>query len=91
VISATGRGSYQRTRLNRHGFLRGYLMRRKFARGFRTGYHVCAVVPSWRKAGPYTGRVAVSRQRLIQYPETRNDRAGHRAQTLRGAATGRWI
>jgi hypothetical protein len=31
------RGSYRRTRLNRFGFPRGYLMRRKQVRGFQTG------------------------------------------------------
>ncbi|TXC88809.1 RNA-guided endonuclease IscB [Paraburkholderia azotifigens] len=59
TIRATGRGSYQRTRLTRHGFPRGYLMRQKQVHGFQTGDHVCANVPHGKKAGVHTGRVAV--------------------------------
>ncbi|MBK1650072.1 RRXRR domain-containing protein [Rhabdochromatium marinum] len=59
AIKATGRGSYQRTRLNRFGFPRGYLMREKRVEGFQTGDQVVAQVPSGEKAGPHSGRVAV--------------------------------
>lgn len=59
TIKATGRGSYQRTRLTRYGFPRGYLMRQKSVRGFRTGDSVRAVVPAGKKAGMHVGRVAV--------------------------------
>jgi len=59
AISATGRGSYQRTRLNKHGFPRGYLTRRKSAFGFQTGDLVRAVVKAGKKAGSYPGRVAI--------------------------------
>ncbi|WP_083944828.1 RNA-guided endonuclease IscB [Thiomicrospira microaerophila] len=58
-IKCTGRGSYQRTRLNKFGFPRGYLMRQKAVHGFQTGDQVKAVVPSGKKQGIYTGRVAV--------------------------------
>jgi 5-methylcytosine-specific restriction endonuclease McrA len=58
-IKATGRGSYQRTRLDSHGFPRGYLTRSKTIHGFRTGDLVRAVVPRGKKAGIHTGRVAV--------------------------------
>lgn len=58
-IKATGRGSYQRTRLNAYGFPRGYLMRRKSVQGFQTGDNVKAVVPKGKKAGIHVGRVAV--------------------------------
>lgn len=58
-IKATGRGSYQRTRLTKHGFPRGYLTRSKRVQGFQTGDRVRAVVPSGKKAGTHTGRVAV--------------------------------
>ena len=57
-IKATGRGSYQRTRVTKHGFPRGYLARTKSIHGFRTGDLVKAIVPSGKKAGVYTGRVA---------------------------------
>ncbi|WP_207000542.1 RNA-guided endonuclease IscB [Trinickia mobilis] len=59
VIRATGRGSYQRTRLTRHGFPRGYLMQSKLVRGFQTGDCVRAEVPSGKKVGCHVGRVAV--------------------------------
>jgi 5-methylcytosine-specific restriction endonuclease McrA len=59
VIKATGRGSYQRTRLTKHGFPRGYLARSKSAFGFQTGDLVRAVVAKGKKAGTYIGRVAI--------------------------------
>lgn len=59
VIKATGRGSYQRTRVDKFGFARGYLMRQKAVQGFQTGDYVKANVPSGKKAGTHTGRVAV--------------------------------
>jgi len=58
-IECAGRGSYQRTRLDRFGFPRGYLTRRKRHFGFQTGDRVKAVAPSGKKAGTYVGRVAV--------------------------------
>jgi 5-methylcytosine-specific restriction endonuclease McrA len=58
-IKATGRGSYQRTQLDSHGFSRGYLTRTKTVHGFRTGDLVRAIVPSGKKAGTHMGRVAV--------------------------------
>ena len=58
-IKATGRGSYQRTRLTKHGFPRGYLTRSKSAFGFQTGDMVRAVVTTGKKAGEYLGRVAI--------------------------------
>ena len=59
TIQATGRGSYQRTRLTKHGFPRGYLTRSKSAFGFRTGDMVKAVVTTGKKVGTYLGRVAI--------------------------------
>lgn len=58
-IKAMGRGSYRRTRLDGHGFPRGYLTRGKAVHGFQTGDLVKAVVKSGKKAGRYLGRVAV--------------------------------
>jgi len=58
-IQCTGRGSYQRTRLNRHGFPRGYLTRSKRAFGFQTGDLVRAVVTTGREVVTYVGRVAI--------------------------------
>jgi len=59
AIKATGRGSYQRTRLDRFGFPRGYLTRDKRVHGFQTGDRVIAHVPNGKKAGTHVGRVAV--------------------------------
>lgn len=59
IIKCTGRGSYQRTRLDRYGFPRGYLMRAKRVHGFGTGDHVLANVPTGKKTGQHTGRVAI--------------------------------
>ena len=59
VVKCTGRGSYQRTRLDKFGFPRGYLTRTKKVKGFQTGDLVRADVPQGKKAGVYRGRVAV--------------------------------
>lgn len=60
TIKCTGRGSRQRTRLDRFGFPRGYLMRGKSVHGFRTGDMVRAIVPhTSKKAGSHQGRLAV--------------------------------
>lgn len=59
AIKATGRGSYQRTRLNAYGFPRGYLTRQKRIKGFQTGDMVKAEVTKGKKTGSYVGRVAV--------------------------------
>ena len=58
-IKATGRGSYQRSRLDRFGFPRGYLMRQKSVNGFQTGDLVRATVPKGKFKGIHQGRVAV--------------------------------
>ena len=58
-IKATGRGSYCRTRVTKHGFPRGYLMRTKRVHGFQTGDMVRAVVRKGKKSGVHVGRVAV--------------------------------
>ncbi len=58
-ISCTGRGSHQRTRVDKNGFPRGYCMRSKSVHGFATGDIVKAVVPSGKNAGTHIGRVAV--------------------------------
>ncbi|MDR5898430.1 RNA-guided endonuclease IscB [Halomonas vilamensis] len=59
TIKATGRGSYQRTRLDKYGFRRGVLMRQKQVKGFQTGDMVNVIVPTGKKIGTHTGRVAV--------------------------------
>jgi 5-methylcytosine-specific restriction endonuclease McrA len=58
-IRCTGRGSYQRTRLTKYGFPRGYLMRKKSVQGFQTGDLVHAEVSQGRHKGTYRGRVAI--------------------------------
>ena len=59
VITATGRGSHQRTTPDRFGFPRLQRPRTKRVHGFQTGDTVRAVVPKGVKAGTYEGRVAV--------------------------------
>lgn len=59
TLKCTGRGSYKRTRLDKYGFPRGYLMRTKRVQGFGTGDLVRAEVPKGKKAGSYLGRVAI--------------------------------
>ncbi|MBK1647651.1 RNA-guided endonuclease IscB [Rhabdochromatium marinum] len=59
TLQATGRGRYQRTRLNRFGFPRGYLMREKRVHDFQTGDRVIAEMPTGKNAGIHVGRVAV--------------------------------
>ncbi|MFF1684673.1 MULTISPECIES: RNA-guided endonuclease IscB [unclassified Streptomyces] len=59
VVGCTGRGTYARTRTDRHGFPRLRLPRRKQFFGFQTGDLVRAVVPLGTYAGAHTGRVAV--------------------------------
>jgi 5-methylcytosine-specific restriction endonuclease McrA len=58
-IKCMGRGSYQRTRVTKSGFPRGYLMRKKSIHGFTTGDLVSATVPKGKKTGTYRGRVAI--------------------------------
>jgi 5-methylcytosine-specific restriction endonuclease McrA len=58
-IKAMGRGSYQRTRLTKYGFPRGYLTRNKSVFGFQTGDMVLAEVTTGKNAGTHFGRVAV--------------------------------
>ena len=58
-INCCGRGSYQRTRLDKYGFPRGYLTRQKSIEGFQTGDLVKATVTKGKKSGVYVGRVAI--------------------------------
>ena len=59
TIRATGRGRYKRTLINAFGFPRGYLTRQKRIHGFQTGDRIIATIPTGKKAGIYSGRVAV--------------------------------
>ncbi|GCB51085.1 HNH endonuclease [Streptomyces sp. NL15-2K] len=59
VATAAGRGTYARTRSDRHGFPRLSLPRTKQCFGYATGDLVRAVIPSGKYAGSWTGRVAV--------------------------------
>lgn len=79
-IKSTGRGCYLRTRLTEFGFPRGYLTRAKRIQGFQTGDRVWADVPSGKKTGTHTGRVAVraSGSFNIQTPAGLVQRISHR-------------
>lgn len=58
-IKALGRGRRCRTNLDAHGIPRGYRMRTKTVRGFRTGDLVRATVLHGKHAGVHVGPVAV--------------------------------
>lgn len=62
AIKASGRGAYQRTRLDSFGLPRCYLTEEKSVKGFRTGDLVRATVPSGKNTGTHTGRVAVRKR-----------------------------
>jgi hypothetical protein len=59
VAGCAGRGTYTRTRTDRHGFPRLRLPRAKRFFGYATGDLVRGIVPGGKKAGTHTGRVAV--------------------------------
>jgi 5-methylcytosine-specific restriction endonuclease McrA len=60
VITAQGRGRYQRTNVDASGFPRGYYTRDKRIQGFSTGDLVRAEVPGHLKTGGvHLGRIAV--------------------------------
>lgn len=59
MVQHTGRGTYQRVLPDRYGFPRAHRTRTKTRYGFITGDLVRAVVPTGKKAGTHTGRVAV--------------------------------
>ena len=57
-IKATGRGSYQRTLLDKYGFPRAYRSREKYTHNFKTGDLVKAIVTKGKKKGIYFARVS---------------------------------
>ena len=58
-IKAMGRGSRQKCRVDKFGFPRTKAKTTKRVKGFQTGDMVKAIVSNGKKAGIYTGRVAV--------------------------------
>jgi 5-methylcytosine-specific restriction endonuclease McrA len=80
AIKATGRGSYRPTRLDKFGFPRGYLLRQKSVKGFKTGDMVRARVTSGKKSGAYIARVAIlaSGSFNLQTSETTIQGVGHK-------------
>ncbi|MBI3145807.1 MAG: hypothetical protein HYZ18_11255 [Pseudogulbenkiania sp.] len=90
AIKASGRGSYQRTRLTAHGFPGGYLTRQKRHFGFQTGDQVRAIVPSGKKVGSHVGRVAVRKTGSfnIQTPAGGGQGISHRHCSLIQRADG---
>lgn len=59
LIKATGHGTRQMCRTDKHGFPSRYVPRDKFVKGFQTGDIVKAIVITGKKVGKYVGRVAV--------------------------------
>jgi len=60
-ITAMGRGSYQRTLLDKFGCTRSHLTRQKSHFGFQTGDMVKADVTKGKRIGIHTGRVAIKK------------------------------
>lgn len=59
LIKATGHGTRQMCRTDKHGFPTRYVPRFKFVKGFQTGDIVKATVTQGKKVGTYIGRIAV--------------------------------
>jgi 5-methylcytosine-specific restriction endonuclease McrA len=59
IITAKGRGSRQKCRMNQYGFPRTGPKKHKRVKGFQTGDIVKAVVTKGKKIGTYVGRVVV--------------------------------
>ncbi|HEC85872.1 MAG TPA: HNH endonuclease [Thioploca sp.] len=59
IITAKGRGSRQKCRMNKYGFPRTGPKKHKRVKGFQTGDIVKAIVTKGKKIGTYVGRVAV--------------------------------
>lgn len=57
-IKSKGRGSHCRTNLDKYGFPRGYLARRKSFFGFQTGDVIKATIPKGKYKGVHIGAVA---------------------------------
>ncbi len=57
-IKAKGRGNHCRTTLDKYGFPRAYLSRKKSFFGFQTGDVVKAIVPTGKYTGTIIGSVA---------------------------------
>lgn len=56
-----GRGTRQRTLLNKYGFPRGYLSRQKNMFGFQNNDYIKIEVPKGKHEGEYTGYVIIRR------------------------------
>jgi hypothetical protein len=59
IVKAVGRGAYARTTPDRFGFPRLRRPRRKRQYGFAAGDLVRAIVPTGRRRGIWSGRIAV--------------------------------
>lgn len=74
-VRCTGRGSYARTKTDKHGFPRLYLPRQKRFHGFATGDMVRADVPKGKFKGVHQGRAAVRKTGwiVLQTPKGKID------------------
>ena len=59
MVKCVGRGRYGRTLVDKHGFPRAYLLKKKQVFGFQTGDMVKATVPKGKYQGEWRGRIAV--------------------------------
>ena len=66
LIAATGHGTRQMCRTDKHGFPRTHVPRQKVWFGFRTGDLVRAVIPGGKYAGVHVGRVTIRSRPCFQ-------------------------
>ncbi|MET0963601.1 MAG: RNA-guided endonuclease IscB [Noviherbaspirillum sp.] len=81
AVKATGRGAYQRTRLDKYGFPRGYLMRQKSVKGFRTGDMVRDGHVG-QEGGQLRGPRCSARIRPLQHPVRQRSLTGNKRPVL---------
>ena len=91
AIRATGRGSYKRTRLDKYGFPRGYLMRVKSVEGFQTRRPGARDGPIRQEGWFVQGSRGSKGVGKLQHPERPGRGTGHQLSVLHDGATCRWL
>lgn len=84
-IKATGRGTRQRTLLDKYGFPRAYRSNQKYVDGFKTGDLVKAIVTKGKNKGTYFARVSTRKSgyfRLDCFDGTKIDGVNSKYLTL---------
>ncbi|MEI2421880.1 hypothetical protein V6O07_16510, partial [Arthrospira platensis SPKY2] len=89
IADAKGHGSRQMYRVDKYGFPRTGAKTSSIVNGFKTGDMVVASVPSGKKQGMYSGRVAVRRSGF--YYSNNGCCAGYIPQALSDYSAQRWL